>query len=102
VAELPQMNGPPPDCWVQEQPAGQEPEKQKRRNIAQVPLLSPTLPVSQQMPLPTAFVEQLPLQHWLAVCSVQGSPFGVQQVVAQLPPHTSCPDGHSHWHVEQL
>ena len=97
MAVLPQMNGPPLNCWVQEQPAGQEPEKQKRRNIAQVPLLIPALPVSQQMPL-----EQLPLQHWLAVCSVQGSPFGVQQVVAQLPPHTSCPDGHSHWHVEQL
>jgi hypothetical protein len=43
---------------------------------------------------------QMRLQHSLSL--VQVLPFGVQQVVAQLPPHTSCPDGHSHRHVAQL
>jgi hypothetical protein len=43
------------------------------------------------MPLPAAFVEQLPLQHWLAVCSVHGSPFGIHAgahlplLLSQLP-----------------
>ena len=39
-----------------------------------VPLLSPTLPGSQHTSL-----EQLPLQHWLAVASVQEPPFGIHE-----------------------
>jgi hypothetical protein len=76
VAVLPQMNGALQHCGVQEQPAGQEGEEQKRRNITQLPLLIPTLPESQQMPL-----EQLALQHSLE--KKQESPVGLH--AAHLP-----------------
>jgi hypothetical protein len=49
------------------------------QGCAQVPLLSPTLPAGQHM-----LLEQLPLQHWLAVASVQGSPSGMHAGVKQL------------------
>ena len=76
MAVLPQMNGALQHCGVQEQPAGQEGEEQKRRNITQLPLLIPTLPESQQMPL-----EQLALQHSLE--KKQESPVGLH--AAHLP-----------------
>jgi len=65
------------------EPAGSSSLKQKQPGVhsppivqgfAQVPLLSPTLSAGQHM-----LLEQLPLQHCWAVCSVQGSPFGIHE-----------------------